>query len=94
MLLRDWRLQKGYGIAAAARMLGISGVNPGGTLGRIEAGCRQPDADMVERIERLTDGAVTAADMHSVRLAWLKENRPEKFCSDRVAAAGMLESSP
>lgn len=60
-------------------MLGITGVNPGGTLARIEAGSRQPDADMVERIDRFTDSAVSATDMHRVRLAWLKINRPEKY---------------
>lgn len=60
-------------------MLGITGVNPGGTLARIEAGSRQPDADMVERIEATTGGGVLACDMHAARLAWLKTNRPEKF---------------
>lgn len=72
-----------------ARMLGISGVNPGGTLARIEAGSRQPDADMVERIAILTDKNVGAADMHAVRLAWLKKNRPEKF----VTLASRLEQT-
>ena len=67
------------GFAELARALGIGGVNPGGTLARIENGSRQPDADMVERIERFTCGIVTAADMHAVRLSWLKVNRPEKF---------------
>jgi len=62
-----------------ARSLGIGGVNPGGTLARIEAGSRQPDADMVQRIILFTEGAVTAADMHAVRLAWLRENRPDKM---------------
>lgn len=79
MLLRDWRNRTGLGLAKTARMLGIGGVNPGGTLTRIEAGSRQPDADMVERIELATGGAVTSADMHAVRLAWLKRHRPEKF---------------
>ena len=90
MLLRDWRSKEGYGLAALARMLGICGVNPGGTLARIETGSRQPDADMVERIAKLTDGVVTALDMHAVRLAWLKRNRPEKFSlqvADRTAPA-------
>lgn len=68
-------------------MLGISGVNPGGTLARIEAGSRQPDADMVERIEGLTEGEVAASDMHAVRLTWLKMHRPEKFHRDRQADA-------
>lgn len=79
MLLRDWRLSKNMGFAELGRALGIEGVNPGGTLARIEAGSRQPDADMVERIIALSSGDVTAADMHAVRLAWLKDNRPDKF---------------
>lgn len=62
-----------------ARGLGIEGVNPGGTLSRIEVGSRQPDADMIERIALFTGGAVGPADMHQVRLAWLRANRPEKF---------------
>ncbi len=68
-----------------ARGLGISGVNPGGTLARIEAGARQPDADMIERIETFTDGAVAAADMHRVRLDWLKAHRPEKFVGRSIS---------
>lgn len=66
-------------LAETARALGITGVNPGGTLARIEVGSRQPDADMIERIGRLTEGSVTPEDMHAVRLDWLKANRPEKF---------------
>jgi transcriptional regulator with XRE-family HTH domain len=79
MLFRDWRTAKGLSAAEAARQLGIEGVNPGATLARIEAGSRQPDADMVERIIAFTAGQVAASDMHAARLAWLRANRPEKF---------------
>lgn len=79
MMLRDWRTASGLSLAETARLLGIEGKNPGGTLIRIETGMRQPEADMVERIVSLTAGAVSAADMHETRLAWLKENRPDKF---------------
>lgn len=79
MLLRDWRIRNELGLATLARQLGICGVNPGGTLARIEMGSRQPDADMVERIVRETRGEVDARDMHAVRLLWLKAHRPEKF---------------
>ena len=79
MQLKDWILAAQQTYAETARALGICGVNPGGTLARIVAGSRQPDADMVERIVALTGGVVTAADMHTVRLTWLKANRPEKF---------------
>lgn len=46
---------------------------------------------MIERIVNLTDGVVGAIDMHMVRLAWLKANRPEKFPqdADRVSTAGL-----
>lgn len=87
MLLRDWRTDRGWTAAETARALGISGVNPGATLARIEAGSRQPDADMVQRIHDLTEGAVAAADMHAVRLAWLQANRPERFADRQPAAA-------
>lgn len=85
MQLSDWRNGKHLGFAETARALGIEGVNPGGTLARIERGERGSDADMVERIIRLTGGEVTALDMHAVRLAWLKEHRPEKFAVEQAA---------
>ena len=81
MNLSAWRIDKGLGFAETARMLGIEGVNPGGTLARIERGERRPDADMIDRIEVMTGGVVTASDMHRIRLAWLREHRPEKFQS-------------
>jgi hypothetical protein len=46
---------------------------------RLESGELPSDADMVERIAQLTGGAIAAAEMHAVRLAWLKANRPERF---------------
>lgn len=95
MSLREWRLVRKLGLAETARALGISGVNPGGTLARIEVGSRQPDADMIERIVILTGGAVSADDMHSVRLGWLKTNRPEKFLGvEPVAFAAEASAIP
>lgn len=85
MTLTDWRLSNCLGFADTARALGIDGVNPGGTLARIERGERRPDADMVERIVILTSGAVTPTDMHRVRLNWLRQHRPEKFISEQAA---------
>ncbi|MBN9243965.1 MAG: helix-turn-helix transcriptional regulator [Mesorhizobium sp.] len=81
MLLRDWRLSRKLTLAETAGMLGIDGKNPGSTLLRIETGARQPEADLVARIVALAGGHVTESDMHAVRLAWLKEHRPEKFAS-------------
>lgn len=85
MTLTDWRARNEFGFAETARALGIEGVNPGGTLARIERGERRPDADMVERITVLTGGEVTPGDMHRVRLEWLREHRPEKFVALEAA---------
>lgn len=87
----EWRNSQNLTAAAAARLLGVVGVNPGGTLIRIENGERQPDADMIERLVRLSDGAVSAADMHNVRLEWLKTNRPDKI--DRVDTVHAFDRS-
>jgi hypothetical protein len=82
MMLSIWISENGLTVAAAARRFGIGGVNPGRTLDRIMSGERQPDADMISRIIEITDGAVTAADMHATRLDWLKANRPERFTTE------------
>jgi len=63
----------------AARELRIEGVNPSATVRRWAIGSMRPDADMVERIEKWSGGAVTARDMHETRLDWLRANRPERF---------------
>lgn len=94
MLLTDWRTQQKLSFAEMARALGIGGINPGATLARIERGERRPDADMVERIYIFTDGAVTAADMHAVRLAWLRANHPEKFSASQGDLAGPDDPVP
>lgn len=73
--LRDWRIGQGWSVTEVGRRLCVHLT----TIARIEKGETQPDADMVARIEDLTAGAVTAADMHATRLAWLRANRPEKF---------------
>lgn len=86
-MLKSWRARQGFSLAHAARMFGIGGVNPGATLARIEAGSRQPDADMIHRIETVTERAVVASDMHNVRLEWLRKNRPEKFSHHEEAEA-------
>lgn len=83
-MLKTWRLTQEKSQAECALALGL----PGGarSFQRLESGESNTDADMVERIARLTGGAVTAADMHAVRLAWLKANRPEKFGAEAPAA--------
>lgn len=73
--LRDWRIGQGLSLTEVARRIGVHLT----TLARMEQGETSTDANMVARIEVLTGGAVTAADMHATRLAWLREHRPEKF---------------
>ena len=38
---------------------------------KYETGQHRTDAPLVERIAELTDGAVTAQDMHETRLEWI-----------------------
>lgn len=85
--LRIFRTAKGFTLGEAASLLGVHKT----TVLRIETGELQPDADMIERIEKLSEGAVTAADMHATRLAWLKANRPDKF--QTVSAALVPEAA-
>lgn len=77
MLLRDWRNSHDRSQGDCALALCLDG--GARSFQRIETGENKADADLVERIVRLTGGSVTAEDMHAVRLAWLKANRPEKF---------------
>lgn len=79
MQLRDWRTAAGKSQGECARLLDMEG--GARTFQRVETGANKPDADMVERIGAMTEGCVTAADMHATRLAWLKANRPERFAT-------------
>jgi hypothetical protein len=74
-----YRSQRALSKADAGRALGYLKANPSRFFERLETGEIPADADMVARIVALTEGAVTAGDMHDIRLAWLKANRPEKF---------------
>lgn len=76
-MLKNWRKAEGKTLAEVASLLGMAG--GARTFQRIEAGEVSPDADMVARIVALTAGAVTAQDMHEIRLSWLRANRPEKL---------------
>jgi len=73
--LRGFRNANGFSLDDLSGALGVHKT----TAMRIELGELPADADVVERIETFTTGLVTAADMHAIRLAWLKANRPEKF---------------
>lgn len=76
MQLRTWRKQQDMSVERLAELLGNRTPR---TVLRLENGENGADADMVARIEVLSDGAVTAQDMHETRLAWLRANRPERF---------------
>lgn len=93
MQFLDWIKREELSVAATARRLRIGGVNPARTLDRIVRGERAPDADMIARIVGMTDGVVTVQDMHETRLAWLRENRPEKF-PDQAGGPGAPGDRP
>ena len=87
MNLADWRKEQNQSCLDVAKALGLNGERDGTSVWNWETGRARPDADVVERIEALTSGQVTAHDMHAVRLAWLKANRPEKFAAACEVAA-------
>lgn len=76
MQLKQWRLTQEKTLEECATLLGVGGAR---TYQRYECGENRADADLVDVIANVTHGAVTPADMHEVRLAWLRANRPDKF---------------
>lgn len=74
MHLAEWRKSQGLTLSDAAARLGIADANPARTLQRFETGERRPSATVVSSIEAATAGAVTAQDMHDVRLHWERAN--------------------
>lgn len=80
--LKSWAAGSGNSLKWLADRVGVSV----SAMSRWASGESLPDADMVDRIVTLTEGAVTAEDMHAVRLAWLRANRPEKFLASEAAA--------
>lgn len=81
MKLKDWRIQQNLSLADFGRMLGIGGVNPGRTAQRIETGEQAFDADMAERVRKVTADAVRVEDLHQTRLQWLASNKPDRLCA-------------
>lgn len=77
MELKAWRLDAGKSQGECATALRLEG--GARSFQRIETGQNKADADLVERIGAMTQGAVGAADMHATRLDWLRLNRPERF---------------
>lgn len=72
--LRTWRQENKLSLNALGEMLGLGGRNRARTIQRIETGESLCDADLARAIEAVTAGAVTPADMHQTRLAWLEDN--------------------
>jgi transcriptional regulator with XRE-family HTH domain len=74
MMLKQWRLSRGYTLSEAAGLLAIENAR---TYQRYEEGENRPDAPIVERILATTSGEVTLDDMHALRIQWLRANKPE-----------------
>ncbi len=79
MLLSEWRKLKNLSCAAIAEQIQLAGDVDASSVWNWETGRSRPDADIVQRIFSVTNGEVTATDMHTIRLAWLRQHRPEKF---------------
>ena len=77
--LEQFRSHSGKSKAELGRSLGYCKANPSRFYERIETGEVPADADIIDRIVKVTGGAVSVGDMHSVRLAWLRANRPDRF---------------
>ncbi|WP_279483431.1 helix-turn-helix transcriptional regulator [Aureimonas sp. SK2] len=87
--LKEWRERQGWSTQRVAEELGLDPRAGAGTIWRWETGRSRPDADVVEKIEGLTGGAVNAVGMHKSRLEFLR-SRPglaERPCSNDAAAA-------
>lgn len=84
MELADWRKAEKLSTTEVAERLRMAGDHASSTVWNWETGRARPDADVIDRIERLTQGAVTSVDMHRTRLGWLKANRPERFAAAKL----------
>jgi len=67
----------------AAQLLGLGFA---ASYNRYETGENRPDAPMIERIRRVTEGKVDLEGLHLQRLDWLKEKRPEQYAASMEAA--------
>jgi transcriptional regulator with XRE-family HTH domain len=77
MKLRDWRIDAQISLRELAEKLGITGANPARNVQRYEKGFATMPSELIFRLEQLTDGQVTAQDMHEVRLEWLRAHKPD-----------------
>lgn len=69
--LETWRVREGLTYEALADAIGVLGA---ATARRYALGERWPDAEVIERISRATEGAVGVLAMHRRRLAWCRAN--------------------
>lgn len=77
LTLKDWREGKGWNTQRLAEELGLDEKAGPGTVWRWETGRSRPDADVIAKIEEITEGAVTAREMHETRLAFLRSKEGE-----------------
>lgn len=87
MQLKDWRVEKGWSQGQLGAALGFGLESQWSQAERIENGKIKVDADLVAAIERLTNGMVTAADMHATRLAWLESSGRAREFTNTVSPA-------
>lgn len=73
MQLKTWRKLKSKTLADVAADLGIEGINPSRTIHRHESGETRVDVPLADAYAKLTDGAVTFADFHEARRAFLAD---------------------
>lgn len=71
MTLVEYMRRQGIDDAAMAKLIGNCSVS---RLRKWKSGERAARAEIIERIEAVTDGAVTAQDMHETRLAWRRRH--------------------
>lgn len=68
---KEWRAAAGLTMASVATSAGIIGRNPSATYSRYERGAQQCPAPVIAAVEKLSDGAVTAASWQAVRMEFL-----------------------
>lgn len=75
--LKEWREAKGWNTQHLAKELGLDEKAGPGTVWRWETGRSRPDADVIARIEKLSEGEVTANEMHETRLSFLRSRQED-----------------
>lgn len=66
---RQWRLDRGLTLFAAARLVGVAGRNPARTWQRWETGELEPPLNVVSTISEKSEGLVTLDSWRDVRSA-------------------------